>query len=72
MAITALSTESSNEVFDTVVVLLRDEDPSVRAAAAEALGSCGKRALERSASRRLLGFGYTLGGWPHFWENSGL
>ena len=46
MAITALSTESSNEVFDTVVVLLRDEDPSVRAAAAEALGSCGKRALE--------------------------
>jgi len=46
MATTALSTEWCNEEFDTVVILVKDENASVRAAAAEKLGACGKRALE--------------------------
>ncbi len=49
MAITALSTESCNDVFDTVVALLEDENGSVRAGAAERLGECGVRALEHLA-----------------------
>lgn len=50
MATTALSTESSHEAFDTVVKLLSDDDASVRAAAAEKLGSCGDAAVEHLAS----------------------
>ncbi len=46
MAITALSSESCNELFDTVVAQLEDESGSVRAAAAERLGGCGDRAFE--------------------------
>jgi len=46
MAITALSSESCNELFDAVTALLGDENDSVRAAAAEKLGKCGVRALE--------------------------
>lgn len=45
MATTALSTVIDDATFDTVVGLLQDEDPSVRAAAAEKLGTCGHRAL---------------------------
>lgn len=46
MATTALSRESSNAMFDSIVALLKDSDGSVRAAAAEKLGACGGRALE--------------------------
>lgn len=46
MATTALSTEMCNAEFDTVASLTQDEDPAVRAAAAEKLGSCGVRSLE--------------------------
>jgi HEAT repeat protein len=49
MAITALSSESCNELIDTVVARLEDESGSVRAAAAERLGECGVRALEHLA-----------------------
>jgi HEAT repeat protein len=45
MATTALSVESANASFDTLVGLSEDEDASVRAAAAEKLGVCGARAL---------------------------
>lgn len=45
MATTALSAERCDAVFDTVVGLLNDESASVRAAAAEKLGACGRRAL---------------------------
>jgi HEAT repeat protein len=45
MAITALGTESCNEMFDPLVTLLRDESASVRTAAAEKLGLCGERAM---------------------------
>jgi HEAT repeat protein len=50
MATTALTTESCNEAFDTVVQLLSDENASVRAAAAEKLGACGERSLDHLAS----------------------
>jgi HEAT repeat protein len=52
MAATALRTEAANGVFDSLVTLLDDEEPSVRAAAAEKLGACGQRALKplRSAA----------------------
>ncbi|RLE15396.1 MAG: hypothetical protein DRJ28_04185 [Actinobacteria bacterium] len=46
MAITALSSESCNELFDAVAALLGDENDFVRAAAAEKLGECGVRALD--------------------------
>ena len=46
MAATALSSQSANEAFDTLVTLLEDEEASVRAAAAERLGVCGERAIE--------------------------
>jgi HEAT repeat protein len=46
MAATALSSESANDTFDTLVALLEDEDASVRAAAAEKLGVCGERSIE--------------------------
>ena len=46
MAATALSTESANGVFKSLVTLLDDEEPSVRAAAAEKLGACGERSLK--------------------------
>jgi HEAT repeat protein len=46
MAATALSVESADDMFDAVVELLADDHASVRAAAAEKLGSCGARALE--------------------------
>ncbi|GMQ92530.1 MAG: hypothetical protein BMS9Abin12_0006 [Acidimicrobiia bacterium] len=49
MATTALSRESSNAMFDSIVALLEDTDGSVRAAAAEKLGVCGRRALEHLA-----------------------
>ncbi len=45
MATTALTNESCNAMFDTIVDLLSDEDASVRAAAAEKLGACGNRAV---------------------------
>jgi HEAT repeat protein len=45
MATTALAAESANAVFGSLVTLLDDEEPSVRAAAAEKLGGCGERAL---------------------------
>lgn len=46
MAATALSTDSANVAFATLVTLLEDEDASVRAAAAEKLGVCGIRSIE--------------------------
>jgi HEAT repeat protein len=46
MAATALSSESANDNFATLVALLADQDASVRAAAAEKLGICGKRSIE--------------------------
>lgn len=49
MATTALTAEQCNEVFDAVVGLLEDESASVRAATAEKLGACGKRALRHLA-----------------------
>lgn len=49
MAITALGVETCNELFDTIVTLLADDEASVRAAAAEKLGVCGERALEHLA-----------------------
>lgn len=49
MATTALSTESCNAAFGTVVALLDDGAGSVRAAAAEKLGECGDRSLAHLA-----------------------
>jgi len=46
MATTALDADTAEAVFDTLVALLDDEDPSVRAASAEKLGVCRERALE--------------------------
>jgi HEAT repeat protein len=46
MATTALTNESCNAMFDTIVDLLSDENASVRAAAAEKLGACGSRAVK--------------------------
>lgn len=50
MAATALSADACNEAFDTVAQLLSDENASVRAAAAEKLGSCGERSLRHLVS----------------------
>ena len=53
MATTALSTEECNTWFDMAILLLEDESGSVRAAAAEKLGSCGDRALDHLAKAAL-------------------
>jgi HEAT repeat protein len=53
MATTALSAEECDVWFDMVVLLLEDESGSVRAAAAEKLGSCGDRALGHLATAAL-------------------
>lgn len=46
MATTALDVASANILFDRLVELLEDEETSIRAAAAEKLGVCGRRSLE--------------------------
>jgi HEAT repeat protein len=46
MAATALSSESANDAFATLIALLEDEYASVRAAAVEKLGVCGERSVE--------------------------
>lgn len=45
MAITALGPDACRTHFDLLADLLRDEDVSVRAAAAEGIGHCGSRAV---------------------------
>ena len=50
MAITALGAAAANSLFDTLVLILNDEEAAIRAAAAEKLGVCGRRALEYLAN----------------------
>ncbi len=49
MATTALGDEACTTEFDTVVALLNDDHASVRAVAAERLGSCGEPSLTHLA-----------------------